>query len=334
MKKFSIIVVAIIILIVVGFYCWARFNNLPAVVEHTSNDLDISSWKTYKNEIYGFEFKYPPNFSVDDKISGQSYNIMVSSPKTGEYASSTLGEMTDAIYIYPVVTAKDLHDDFSFTEPIEPKNFASKPWPDYAQLTYWGEVKSANRTGFKFSTVGMFDHEPFIVFKNNDDTWFEVWGLFIGEEPYDTIISTLKFNDSGWKTYRNEQSGFEFKYPPNLVAETKNGVFFLSFPPHTSGEEKPVLIFEVDPNPTKLTVQNYYDGDPGDDLMQRSDNYYSTTTVAGIEVFKFSPSMTFTGETVIIVPNQDTFIRIADIGDAFQANDLLNRILSTLKLSR
>ena len=36
-------------------------------------NIDISSWKTYRNEEYGFEFEYPEDFELDDSKSDKLY---------------------------------------------------------------------------------------------------------------------------------------------------------------------------------------------------------------------------------------------------------------------
>src|SRR3989344_7258157 len=68
----TIIITVVIILILViasglWYWQWERgcYQGLVrCTVPVTPNEIDTSTWQTYRNEEYGFEFKYPEGFNI------------------------------------------------------------------------------------------------------------------------------------------------------------------------------------------------------------------------------------------------------------------------------
>lgn len=85
------IIISVAILIISGFFGYQYFQlqkirggikppeikiiapsppvseNIPTKIEPASSQIDISNWKTYRNEQYGFEVKYPHNWVMKEK---------------------------------------------------------------------------------------------------------------------------------------------------------------------------------------------------------------------------------------------------------------------------
>lgn len=77
MNKKFILAIVISSLLIIGGYFFVKWTNQVLVSEEQSNlvaynatstaNFDTSNWKTYYNEKYSFEFKYPSDFILDDE---------------------------------------------------------------------------------------------------------------------------------------------------------------------------------------------------------------------------------------------------------------------------
>lgn len=146
-----------------------------------------------------------------------------------------------------------------------------------------------------------------------------------------TMAKPLPVEVNIGQRYSDPEGRYSVMFPSDIEAEVVENSLVLKQPSGEEGEEQPSLRFSIDPNPDGLTVEEYYDGNPGRDLIGQSGGIISPIMVGGVSAFKFVPIVSFAGEVIVVVPRDREFIRIIDDGSSFQEGGLFELILETLE---
>ena len=118
----SKIIISCLILIIVGAFGYFLLSqkSSPAITEQqvsenlpnteqTSSQVNITEWKTYRNDKYGFEFKYPREWTVSAIDSGA--DVVFSTEKVDE-----INLYDFSVFVGPISGAQDGQDNITLDE--------------------------------------------------------------------------------------------------------------------------------------------------------------------------------------------------------------------------
>lgn len=178
-----------------------------------------SDWKTYTNTQYGFEFKYPGDWVLNEE-----------SVTDAECSSQDVDpcEINKALSFSVFIENKFIGFDISIYK-ISKDNYISAV---NDQLSGWLNVLPAS-SGFTLLKERDYEAGPGAIDRGwsrwivgNDEYTYKIDEWLVGgvaksfdDYPFDInqFLSTFKFinitDTSAWKTYRNEEENYELKYP-------------------------------------------------------------------------------------------------------------------------
>ena len=213
--KTTIFLSVLLIVFVGGVFAWQYFAGREEAEEIGTQEMasgaDISSWQTYRNEEYGFEFKYPSDHTVYMGVDQEKPLLIPATAQSDNVSIATREAMVfccePTVLSFSVKvttkTAREWAEEFlkSIPEwgpelpPVEDSTLAGKP-----------AVEAKGPGGYNPPyrlIVSPLDGLLLVIIQDGNDPLLN------------QILSTSRFIEetAGRKVYRNEEYGFEIKYP-------------------------------------------------------------------------------------------------------------------------
>ncbi len=199
-----------------GIWWWGNQNSQVTMPSATPDPT--AGWKTYTNVQYGFQLKYPPDWSVEVSPDGKS--IALVSAETEMALEENNKELSDPKLIKNCITEG----------PVSEIVFSNHSTLALDIQQYHPQVIEKNYNGIIFKVhpiFGMIDGTTYETEKDNKNYVFDVYD----PARIDQILSTFKFTNSvdtsTWKTYTNTKYGYSIQYPEtwewDVKADQSNG---------------------------------------------------------------------------------------------------------------
>ena len=224
-NKIVIAVVSLLIialLATVGYFIFSK--RLIRLVETQTQQTDTTSWKTYRNDQYGFEVKHPSELAP-----WEGFSIMYDQSALPAVLRVCFGPEVQTknycgveLYVVREDQFPKINSNTFLGFPrrlVEELEF--KPWfgnePGTGIETYDPQrPKRIIRNGF-------LKHNGFVyLFVAYNSEEFQKLQAMVASFTFLTQSPDI----SKWKSYRNEKYKFEIKYPPNLEPLEGQALFF------------------------------------------------------------------------------------------------------------
>ena len=261
--KYILILLILAVLVGGGILVWVEKQEVPSielfeikkpekiVKEEPRPENETANWKTYRNEEYGFEIKYPEDWDWTIIKEVPNYPIMFGPEDIIAKVRESLQNIENDKDLTLWIT---VYDKMLFERGILPYREKST---GYIKVTS-SEINVGGAKGMHYTTEFLEDKGNYKKGEKTITVDLPLDGNYLSlhlfdyqySDIFEKILSTLK--NPNWKTYENKELKIVFEYPKEwgqLTFESKVENDIYSF--KSSNEDIKLVLYH---KPTKMIV--------------------------------------------------------------------------------
>ena len=348
-KKFVVTFVVLLLLgsgAYVGIWYWQNQQVAQEVVPTFTPRASVTAdptadWKTYTNAQYGFEFKYPVDWKIDDNLKLNRCCLDVFNSPEPYQGDSLKQNVMKAQFQYQTLSTVSSMEQFINRAIADNNQSEMSPKITRGSITNFKNQNGIDIIKFDYGQASL-KYTYSIPMKPDFSQMINI--LVWNPDPvFDQILSTFKFTDSvdtsTWKTYTNTQYGFSFMYPLDWTYDGTSEIFFDKIDPATGKRQFSegtggFNLSIVDGNISTVYTKVRNECQTYGTTFKIADPVFSyqAITLAGKSGWEVNCSSEYGGPfTVTILPV--TVLKTIKINSGYKST-LHNQIISTFKFTK
>lgn len=210
---FPLLVFSMITLVGIGYYVFKSDQIKPSPQVSVSPTPPTTDWKTYKNQEYGFKFKYPPDWIIQPVASENTIGQFGEYFEGGEPGGSSPLYLYISIKPYETIFAQDIKNDGTEVINHEKVKIDDKIYDLNTHKQF--EVEAAYKI-IDYIPIKDINRADLYLYFSHTNTGCSIL-------PADTQDECLKVNDKNNVIYRNIRNQIlsTFKFIDNESSEGK-----------------------------------------------------------------------------------------------------------------
>lgn len=247
-KQIAIYIVAALIIVAGSTALLLNRPKAPSVMQtaNLENSQESNNWMTYQNETLGIQFMYPSNLKANTSIKNEN-DVSVRGEQGSRFTIVLKGDKTEPSQM---ITFNGVGKGYSAPRGgdfLDTQGYVQDDHGKYYYVFSTGEKELVEPIGFVDTSIGkiiLVNDNSIVRYRDQPGgpsilpggvaalvnlpigSEFQGFGVIsrgVDDKDLIEILKTIdKIENENWKTYRNDELGFEMNYPKEWKISEEN----------------------------------------------------------------------------------------------------------------